>query len=298
MSEDGEWIEIFTSCDESAWVHRSEVEATAPAPEAAIGSGFDFADAVVVIDPGHGGPNNIGAASPDGLTEKEVNLDISWRLRDLLTASHVVDWETGEVFTGSDIPAAKRVILTRAGDGEDADYEAGLHFRSNLANAAGAHVLVSIHNNAGWEISLDTAGTDVFYQSQIPESRRLARIMIEEFQRGFDGFEADWVGAVIVGAKSRLSPGDDASQYYGILRRTLAPAVIVEGAYIANPSEAALLRTPEFCQAYASAVYRSIVRFLTTDDGGNGPSYDPEIWHGFAGSGAALSTCEIPAQGE
>ncbi|MGD2051936.1 MAG: N-acetylmuramoyl-L-alanine amidase [Acidimicrobiia bacterium] len=298
MSADGEWIEVFTTCDETAWVRAGEVAATAPAPGAAIGAGFDFGQAVVVVDPGHGGPNNIGAVGPDDLLEKEVNLDIARRLRDLLAAPRVVDWDTGEIFTGSDIPAAARVILTRVGEGEAGDYEAGIHFRAALANAANATVLVSIHNNAGWEITLDTAGSDVFYQSQNPESRRLARIMVEEFRRGFDEFAADWVGAVVVGAKSRLSPGDGASQYYGVLRRTQPPAVIAEGAYIANPTEAALLRTPEFREAYAAAVYRSLVRFLTSDDNGDGPSFDPEVWHGDAGGGAATTTCHIPAQGE
>jgi N-acetylmuramoyl-L-alanine amidase len=293
---EGDWIEVFTTCDAPAWVHSSEVLAQPPAPAAEIGSGFDLAEATIVVDPGHGGSWNTGASGPAGLSEKEINLDIARRVRDLLNEPHTVDWATGEIYLGDEIPATGWVLLTRVGDGEAADYEAGLFYRSYLANAANAHAMVAIHNNAGWEIQRDTPGSDVYYQSQIPESRRFAKIMVEEMLRSFAPFEADWVGALETGAKSRLSPREGNLQYYGILRRSEMPTVIAEGAFIANPSEAALLATPEFRQAYAAAVYRSLVRFLTTDDVGGGRDTDPVIWEGNAGSGDARADCVIPSQ--
>ncbi len=76
------------------------------------------------------------------------------------------------------------------------------------------------------------------------------------------------------GAKSRLSPRTG-SQYYGVLDDSAVPAVIAEGAYIANDSEGELLATPEFQQAYADAIYRALVRFLTTDDPGRGAQPRP-----------------------
>jgi N-acetylmuramoyl-L-alanine amidase len=293
---DGEWIKILTTCDEEAWVRATEVAASPPAPHAIIGAGFTFADAVIVVDPGHGGPN-AGASSPDGsLVEKEVNVDIARRLRDLLGRRVTVDWDTGVIYEGDAVPAAARVIVTRVGEGEAADHEAGLVFRAALANAAAAHVFVSIHNNAGWEVELDHPGSDVFYQSQLGESRRLAVLMVEEFQRSLGPFDAAWVGAIEWGAKSRLSPRDGESQYYGVLRRTEMPAVIAEGAYLASAPEAALLATPEFRQAYAEAVYRALVRFLTTDESAGAPSYDPVVFAGSAGSGAPAQACRVPAQ--
>lgn len=295
---EGDWIEVFTTCDAPAWVRSSEVAAVPPAADAEIGRGFDFGDAVIVLDPGHGGPWNTGAVSPSGLVEKTINLDIARRVRDLLREPRSVDWATGELLFGEDIPAAAWVISTRAGEGDDADYEAGLFYRSFLANAANAHAMVAIHNNAGWEVRMETPGSDVYYQSQMPESRRFAKIMVEEMLRSFAAFEADWVGAIETGAKSRLSPREDNPQYYGILRRSEIPTVIAEGAYIGNQTEADLLATPEFRQAYAEAVYRALVRFLTTDDVGGGRDTDPIIWEGNAGSGDARPDCVIPSQEE
>jgi len=293
---DGDWIRILTTCDETAWVHRSEVAVTTQSQREPIGDGFGLEQAVVVIDPGHGGPN-IGTASPDGaLLEKDVNHEIARRVRDLLNAPHSVDWDTGTVYIGTEIPAAGRVIMTRVGDDESGDYEAGLVFRASLANAAGADVMVSIHNNAGWEITLDHPGSDVYYQSQLTDSRRLGELLVEEFQRSLGGFDADWVGAIEWGAKSRISARDGQSQYYGLLRRAEMATVIAEGAYLANASEALLLATPDFRQAYAEAVYRAIVRFLATDETATAPSYDPIVWAGSAGSGDPVATCTIPSQ--
>ena len=298
-SLDREWVRVFHMCDSRAWVRTDQIGAVLPAGDGEVGAGFDFADAVLVIDPGHGGQSNTGGQSPDGLIEKGINLDIAARVRDLLSAPHSVDWETGMVLVGDDVPAVRDVVVTRSGAGAEADYEAGLDFRAAVADALDAHAMVSIHNNAGWEIRTDEVGSDVYYQSQAPvgvESRRLAVLLVEEFRRGFAGFEADWVGSAELGAKSRLSPRDDVSQYYGLLRASGVPTVIAEGAYIANPSEAALLRTPEFRQAYAEAVYRALIRFVTTDDAGEAPSHDPVVWHGSAGRGGARPDCVIPSQ--
>lgn len=299
LSAEGGWVRVFHMCDGIAWARADQLAAQLPAPDARVGAGFDLADAVIVIDPGHGGPGNIGGASPDGLLEKEVNLEIANRVRDLLAEPHTVDWETGTILTGGAIPVPRSVILTRVGEGAAGDYEAGLDFRAAVANAAGAHAMISIHNNAGWEVATTLPGSDVYYQSQTPvyePSRRLATLLVEEFRRGFSPFQAEWVGTFELGAKSRISPRDGVSQYYGVLKASAVPTVIAEGAYIANPSEAALLRTPEFQHAYAAAVYRALVRFLTTDEPGSAPSFDPEVWEGFAGRGGARPECVIPAQ--
>ncbi len=296
LSWDGEWIEVFTTCSSTGYVHRSQVRAEAAAPDVTIGPGFDFSQAVVVIDPGHGGPRNIGGVGPEGTLEKEIVLDIARRVRDLLTSAHQVDWDTGDIYAGGPIPPAGRVILTRTGT--DADYEVQLDARAAIANAANAQALVSIHANAGWVIELDTPGSDVYYQSQpevLAESQRLARLLVEEFQRSFDQFDANWTGDTFNGAKSRMSRIYGGRQFYGILRHSEVPAVIAEGVYIDSATQEQLLLTPEFRQAYADAVYRTLVRFLTTDEPGDGPASDP-VLYSDSRKPATPAGCVIPSQ--
>lgn len=294
---DREWIMVQTTCDDRLYVHRSQVRADAAAPSVTIGNGFALSEAVIVIDPGHGGPRNIGGVGPQGTTEKEVNLDIAGRVRSLLESPHSVDWASGLIYSTGSIPAAKRVILTRSG--QHADYEVRLDARAELANAANAQVFVSIHNNAGWAIELNTPGSDTYYQSQErlrPDSERLAVLIAEEFQRSFRRFDANWTGGERTGAKSRLSSEHPGDQFYGVLRYSAVPAVIAEGAYINSVTQEQLLLTPKFRQAYADAVYRALVRFLTTDDKGDAPSWPPETYPSTRGNAGSANGCVVPSQ--
>jgi N-acetylmuramoyl-L-alanine amidase len=80
---------------------------------------------VIVIDPGHGGPDS-GAVGKSGLLEKDVTLDAAKRLRKLLKKQ--------EGFS---------VILTR-----ETDVLVPLEERTQIANRSGADLFISIHTNS------------------------------------------------------------------------------------------------------------------------------------------------------
>lgn len=285
---EGDWFRLLTPCDTEAWAEAGEISFV---PREA-GSADSIEGAVIVLDPGHGGPNR-GATGPTGLAEPEVNLDIARRARDLLEGSHDVDWITGAVLPGDEFGPAAAVWLTRSEGPPGADYEAGLTFRARLASAAGADALISIHNNADPDGPYKGPGSEAFYSIQDSESRRLAGLVVEEFRHGFSRFDVDWVGDTDAGAKYRLnSAGDD---YYGVVRLSDVPVVITEGAFISSPQEEDLLRTAPFRQAYAEAIYRAVIRFVSTDDPGSGFS-EPYPRTVPAGSGAPLPSCQVPPQ--
>ena len=215
-------------------------------------------------------------------------------MRRLLVAAHDVDWTTGRITVGTSVPAFGSVWLTRDPAGpDDGDYELGLAYRSHIANTAGADVFVSIHNNTVPTADPEGPGSEVFYAFSVDGSDRLASLIHQELLLGFEAFEADWKGGLIRGARTRIDPETD-TDYYGILRRAAMPAVIVEGVYISEPDEEALLRTTEFRQAYAEAVYRGIVRFLITEEFGEKVN-DPELFTSDAGT-ANTSACVVPGQ--
>ncbi len=290
----GDWLEVVTTCNDIAWVDEADVEVTPQATAAQVpGPGFDVAQAVIVLDPGHG-DRDWGGVGPTGLAEKRVNLDIAERVRDLMSASRTVDWATGAITSGTAVPAFGEVWLTRDRSGpNDGDFELGLAFRAELANAAGADVLVSIHNNTVPRIDTDIPGTEVYYSIGTAESDRLASLIYEELLRSLSAYDADWTGGELLGARARIDPETD-DDYYGLLRRAEMPAVIVEGVYIDQPDQEALLETEEFRQAYADGVYRGIVRFLTTSDIGTGIR-EPELFPDDAGT-VNSSACVIPPQ--
>lgn len=89
----------------------------------------------IVLDPGHGG--SASGTVADGLTEKELALDIAVRVRELLSDRY-------------------RVAMTR-----EADIDIELDRRSGIANRAGADLFVSIHVN--WLPRNRNCGVETYY---------------------------------------------------------------------------------------------------------------------------------------
>lgn len=92
-----------------------------------------------MIDPGHGGPDP-GAVGIGGTQEKDVVLEVSRQIRDLLQSRGV------------------EVLMTR-----DGDIDVDLPPRAQLANASGAHAFVSVHANALNMSRPDVNGLETFY---------------------------------------------------------------------------------------------------------------------------------------
>jgi N-acetylmuramoyl-L-alanine amidase len=239
LAELGSFYKVMTPNEVIGWVHRSKAETTYAKAGAKPHS---LKGATIVIDPGHGG-SLAGAKGPTGLKEKDVNLGIAVRVIEKLTGA--------------------RVFLTRdRGD-------AGLAYRSAIANRLHAHAFVSLHNNALPDrTNSKTPGTETYYQQGSKESKRLAGLIYEELAKVLARFNIEWGRDPFAGAKYRR--GHKGHDYYAVLRRTLVPAVIVEGMFITNAPEEALLRRPEVREIYAKAVARGIKRFFTTDDPGSG----------------------------
>ncbi len=225
----------------------------------------------VVLDPGHGGEEP-GAVGPRGLREKDLNLVVAAHAAKALQAEGV------------------SVLLTRR-----ADYRMTLATRGLVAQAIHPKAFVSIHHNAGaTEPSPAGPGTEVYHQNQSADSKRLGGLVYEEV-KGFLSQQKGvaWVAAQHPGVVARVgSTGDD---YYGVLRRSKGnPAVLVEGAYISNRAEEALLERKDAQKAEGDAVARGILRYLRSADPGLGflPSFTSAA---AAGGGGGGDGCEDPA---
>ena len=278
---------VLDTCNTEGWLAADDVE-PGLVPER---PGDGFHQSVFVIDPGHGLPD-YGAVGPSGLAETTVNLDVSTRIVELLREPHDIDWATGAVTPGDAVPAAAAAVLTRRAAGPNGgDYQLGLTFRSTVANVLDATALVSIHHNTVPETTLDHPGAEAFVSANDPSSPRLGGLIVEELRTAFARFEADWTGSPGNGLVSRVDR--DGTDYYSLLDRSEVTAVIVEGAYISNPTEEALAMTDEFRQAYAEGVYRALVRFVTTHDDPL-PAPEPVLWE-VDRPPPSLSQCQVPA---
>ena len=184
--------------------------------------------------------------------------------------------------------------MTRDTSGpESGDFEAGLAYRATMANSVGADALLAIHNNTGTDRSLNDPPTAVFYAVSVDDSDRLASLIDAEMVRSFDPFAENWQGSGIQGTAARVD-ADSGTDFYGLLRRSESPAVIIEGAFVSDPDQERLLETSVFRQAYAEGVYRGLIRFLTTSETGS-EIREPELFAGNVGS-PTTTNCVVPTQ--
>ena len=199
---------------------------TAPAPAPTLVPRVATQRDLVVIDPGHGG-NDPGASNNGyGLTESNVTLAISLKLRDDLRK---LGW---------------RVVMTRDGNYEvgdpNGDDHQELQARCDVANAAGARVFVSVHVNSSVAHGLN--GTTTYYW------------------RPADRVFAQAVQSAVVMADGINDAGVKRNNFY-VIKNTYMPAVLIETAFLSNDHDAALLARSDFLDKLAQGITNGIMNF-------------------------------------
>lgn len=182
---------------------------------------------LIVIDPGHGGSDQ--GASRGGTHEAALTLDMAKRLRDILVAR---GWQVTMTRT-TDVDVYKP---------DDSAHEE-LQARDDVANQAGARLLVSIHVNSFYNAG--PSGTTTYYSK--PSDVPLAQ-------------------AVQATAAARLGTKNDGivkSRLYVTLHANM-PAVLVETAFLSNPDDLAKLTAGDWRQKLALSIADGIASFAGT----------------------------------
>ena len=203
-------------------------------PSLAVSAESQIDEPVIIIDPGHGGED--GGASANGLLEKDINLSIALKLRDMLSSG------------------GYQVVLTRDSDISVYDPSAGttrekkvsdLQNRVEIINGSKNNILVSIHQNKFEQEQY--YGTQIFYSTNDPRSEKLAQEI-----------KSSVTGLLQPENKRELKPADSSSY---ILSKAEVPAVIVECGFLSNPEEAGRLSQDEYRKQMAFAVYCGIMSY-------------------------------------
>lgn len=113
-----------------------------------------IAGKTIVLDPGHGGVD-MGACGRQGTREKDINLEVSMRLKDLLEE------------------AGAKVVMTRTDDSFISLYE-----RPYLANHLFCNLFISIHANNHTNFKIN--GIEVYHHSKRPDAKLLAEKVMEQ----------------------------------------------------------------------------------------------------------------------
>ena len=155
--------------------------------------------------------------------EKDLNLSIALACRDMLERHGV------------------SVKMSRTKDENDT-------LSSEIAecNAYSPDLAVDIHNNAG-----GGDGAEAFYHYGGGKSKTLAENILAEIEK---------VGQNSRGAKIRKN--SNGKDYYGFIRETSCPSVIVECAFVDNSSDLKILATESKRKAMGEAVAKGILKTL------------------------------------
>lgn len=226
--------------------------------DGAPGGRFD----AVVIDPGHGG-EDAGARAANGVVEKELVLDVSLRLAELLRARGL------------------RVLLTR-----ESDAFVPLETRTSAANDAGADLFVSIHAN--WSPRSGPRGIETYFASGSQASDESSRLLAERENQAFgpkgapaapgDPLQALFSDMIAAedsedsNAFARLAraelaslggtaPRDVKQAPFVVLTGVQMPASLIEIGFLSNPDEARALAGAAQRGRIAAALERAVVAF-------------------------------------
>ena len=176
----------------------------------------------VVIDPGHGGPDP-GAIGIGGLRESDVVLDVSKRVKKLLSEKGV------------------KVRLTR-----NNEVDLDLPPRVSIANRTDADIFVSIHANASRGKRRDINGLETFYYTGW-RGRLLAKKIQKQILK------------VSPGSPDR---GVRQGRFY-VIKNTRMPAVLVEIGFLTGRLDARRLEKSIHRKRIAYAITKGILEYLS-----------------------------------
>ena len=208
---------------------------------------------LVVIDPGHGG--RYSNANANGLKEKHVNLAIARELRSALLArgyrvlmtrnsDRTLRLRDAPTWVYSARPRPGRFGGTTAPDSFGIPRD-DLQARVDYANAKGADLFISIHANGS--VNRSARGTETFASPRDYLGRRLAATVHRE----------------IVRATSLRDRGVGTADFY-VCRWSNMPAILVESAFISNPSDAHLLKQPGYRRRIAQAIATGVDSWMAS----------------------------------
>ena len=164
-----------------------------------------------------------GGAVANGVKEKDLNLSIALACRDVLVRHGV------------------SVKMSRTKDEND---PLGDEIRE--CNEYGADIAVSIHNNAG-----GGDGAEAFYHYGGGTSKTLAENILAEIVK---------VGQNSRGAKIRKNASG--RDYYGFIRETSCPAVIIECVFVDNATDLQIICTETRRKEMGVAIAKGILKAL------------------------------------
>jgi len=191
-------------------------------PQVNVEANQPLSGITILLDPGHGGPDDLGARGPDGTPEKDVALTVTRLLRDRLQQRGAT------------------ILMTR-----DDDRDLGPNERAQIIQEMAPDLALSIHYNALPDSgdAENTAGIGTFWYHT--QSHSLAMFLHD----------------YLVEERDRPSYGVFWNNL-ALTRPNVAPSVLLELGFMINPTEFEWIVDPEEQEALADALAEGITQWV------------------------------------
>lgn len=187
---------------------------------------------VIVIDPGHGGIDP-GVVGVNEIEEKQINLEISLKLKEILMQK------------GFDVVMIREEDKGLYEESSFSKKEQDMKARVNLIEGADPILTISIHQNSFQDCSV--SGPQVFYYSNSSNSKYLAEFLQERLNQNSKA------------EKARAAKENDS---YYLLKNTSGTIVIVECGFLTNPKEAGFLKSESYQMQLAENIASGVLDYL------------------------------------
>ena len=191
-------------------------------PELAAIAARPLTGVTILLDPGHGSDEDLGARGPTGYPEKDVNLVVSRLIRERLQARGAT------------------VYMTREGDDDLYPQD-----RVDIINALEPAIALSVHYNALPDSgdAVNTAGIGMFWYNAQAHSLAvlLHNYLVESLDR--PSYGVFWNNLALT-------------------RPTVAPAVLMELGFMINPTEFEWIVDPQEQERLAEAIAAGVTQWV------------------------------------
>ncbi|CEP41926.1 germination-specific N-acetylmuramoyl-L-alanine amidase [[Clostridium] sordellii] len=192
---------------------------------------------VILLDAGHGGIDP-GATSEDkSILEKDINLQITLKLRELLESSGCLVLLTREEDTS--------LYEEEAGKTTRQKYNENLKNRRKMIEESGVDAFVSIHLNKFEQSKY--YGAQTFYPEGQNDSKLLSQFIQDELKRVVDKTN-----------QRKIKPSKDIY----LLKENKIPSVLIECGFLSNEKESKLLNDEKYQEKVAWAIYAGIQKYF------------------------------------
>ena len=192
-------------------------------------------DLVIILDAGHGG-EDVGATGVTGVFEKDLNLEVTFIIGELLI---------NEGYTVVYTRNTDRLLYTEEQNIKGLRKISDLKNRCNIGNSYENAIFVSIHMNTFGASKY--SGLQVYYANERDDSERLARFIQSEVKK-----------SVQTENKRQVKNGKDLY----LLDNCNATSVLVECGFLSNQEECEKLSQKEYQKELSFSIVCGIIEYI------------------------------------